>query len=271
MTVQTRFHNFQQLGAPKAVSDFAVQGFASPNLARIYKFLKETYGGQNLGYYPNPRNIRDGSSKSTHTWGALDWRYQDPGPGRDILLANIIPLLINNSLELGVQAIHDYYGDRIWRPPGTSGRDINGDGWKKQYGTGSQMGRSWALWIHVEVHPDAWFDDRDFITAIQGVTTPRPPPIIPPPLIIPPTGGKEIMLDISSRELVKGDRGPDVAFYQGILNRVAGNNLDTDGIYGDRTKTAIANWQKFFGLYVDGECGKHTQKSLIETSLATGK
>ena len=79
------------------------------------------------------------------------------------------------------------------------------------------------------------------------------------------------MLQISSRPLVVGSVGPDVQFFQGISNRVAGTELALDGRYGPATRTAIENWQRFFGLYVDGKCGEHTQTSMIQVSLAAGK
>lgn len=269
MTVQDKFWNWQQLGAPKAVNDFALTGIASPNLARIYKYAKETYGGQNLGYSPNPRSIREGTSRSTHTWGALDWRYQDPGPGRDLIFSEFVPILIDWSLELGIDAIHDYFGDRIWRPPGTSGRPENSDGWKDQNGAGAGMGELWATYIHVELHPTAWFDARPFEEVI-GVPLPPPPP--QPPIYIPPTTpGGQVVFDVNTRVMKQGDSGKDVQFFQSRLNTLAGQGLVLDGQFGAKTKVAVENWQRFFGLYVDGVLGPITQESIIQVSIAQGK
>ena len=75
----------------------------------------------------------------------------------------VLPFLIDNSLELGIQALHDYVGDRIWRPPGCSDRPTAPSpecGWRTQGGSGGQMGQTWATWIHVEVTPDRWIDTR---------------------------------------------------------------------------------------------------------------
>jgi hypothetical protein len=129
----------------------------SPNLLLLRDHLVDGFGGQDLGCHGN-RDVRDGGSISSHAYGAaFDWRYQNPGPGRTVLLYEIIPFLIANSAELGIQAIHDYAGCRIWRPPGTSGRPVIGDCWKKQRKSGN-MGAAWALWIHVETHPDNFGD-----------------------------------------------------------------------------------------------------------------
>jgi hypothetical protein len=142
----------------------------SPNLVLIRDHLTDLYGGQYLGCHGN-RDVRDGGSISSHAYGAaVDWRYQDPGPGRTVLLADIIPFLIANSAELGIQAIHDYAGCRIWRPPGTSWRRKKGTGWKRQRKKGN-MGATWALWIHVETHPDNFGDTTPIAERLRSAPT----------------------------------------------------------------------------------------------------
>lgn len=142
----------------------------SPNLLLIRDHLVTEHGGEYLGCHGN-RDVRDGGSISSHAYGAaFDWRYQNPGPGRTVLLAEIIPFLIAHSAELGIQAIHDYAGCRIWRPPGTSGRSANGDGWRKQRKKGN-MGAAWALWIHVETHPDNFGDTTPIVTRLTPTAT----------------------------------------------------------------------------------------------------
>ena len=127
------------------------------------RYLCDTWGGENLGCYAR-RPVVGGTSISSHGSGAAtDWRYQNPGPGRQVLLDAVLPWLIGWSLELGVQSIHDYVGDRIWRPPGCSGRPAAPSpecGWKTQHGSGGQMGQAWATWIHIECHPSRWGDTR---------------------------------------------------------------------------------------------------------------
>lgn len=270
MSVQTEFWNFQQLGAPQPVDDFAKAGFTSPNLLRIYKYCKEVYGGQLLGIRPNPRTIRNGAAPSTHTWGALDWRYENPGPGRQVILDELLPLLIEWSLELGVQAIHDYLGDRIWRPPFTSGRGSNG--WVKQNGRGSGMGELWAGYLHVEVHPDTWFDERDVRNVLLGA--PLQPPVVTIPPVPPVPGeevGEEIIVNFRSREMVKGMTGNDIKWLQERMNTVGGKQLVVDGQFGAKTEQAVKDWQLFFGMLDDGKAGPQTQQSIIEVSMQVGK
>ncbi|MEU8137623.1 peptidoglycan-binding domain-containing protein [Streptodolium elevatio] len=51
---------------------------------------------------------------------------------------------------------------------------------------------------------------------------------------------------------------------QWAYNSVAGQGLDPDGQYGPLTEQATRNWQRFFGLSVDGVIGKDTGQSIID-------
>jgi len=170
MTVIDRFFNWQRSGlnwdAPPYES-------CSPALMSLQTWLLNMHGGQSLGCHGD-RPIRAGTEPSSHAFGAaLDWRYENPGPGRRYALDVVLPFVLAHSDELGVQAIHDYAGDRIWRPPGHSGRLVGSDGWKAQNGAGGQMGESWALWFHFEIHPDDFDDAR----TVEIKTTFTPPTI----------------------------------------------------------------------------------------------
>jgi hypothetical protein len=105
----------------------------SPNLLALRDHLLATYGGQFLGCY-NPRPIRGGTAWSSHAFGAaIDWGYggRHKGPGRQVMLEQVLPWLIANAQLLGVQQIHDYGGNRYWqnyrgwimRPPGQGPND----------------------------------------------------------------------------------------------------------------------------------------------------
>lgn len=103
------------------------------------------------------------------------------------------------------------------------------------------------------------------------IFTPRPETPQPP---VPPTqpDTKEINVEFTSRVLREGSVGPDVKFYQRIMNDIAGQGLLQDGYYGPATTTAVMNWQRFFTtpqrpLAVDGVLGAATQRSMIEVSL----
>lgn len=56
-----------------------------------------------------------------------------------------------------------------------------------------------------------------------------------------------------------GDTGHSVKLIQKYLNK-HGAKLETDGIYGKKTKKAVKNWQKAAGITVDGLWGQECQK-----------
>jgi peptidoglycan hydrolase-like protein with peptidoglycan-binding domain len=59
-----------------------------------------------------------------------------------------------------------------------------------------------------------------------------------------------------------GDTGAGVRCVQFAYNVLAGRGLATDGIYGSATTTATRDWQRFFGLSVDGVVGPVTGESI---------
>lgn len=189
MTVQAEFTSYQT--NPKKPDPRK----CSPVCGSWWTYLRTHWGGQNLGCYVN-RPVVGGTLPSSHGSGAaLDWRYQNPGPGRSKMLAEVMPWLINNSRELGIQAIHDYSGKRIWRPPGCSGRPATPSpdcGWKPS--SGGQM-KSGNFWLHLEVHPSRWNDTRS-VSEMLG--TPKPKPPIPPP---PTKGFLMALTDAQQKEL----------------------------------------------------------------------
>ena len=74
-------------------------------------------------------------------------------------------------------------------------------------------------------------------------------------------------LDIAEPTLRKGDRGEEVALLQKNLNLAkcrdnAGNKLDKDGIFGQLTDQALRNFQREYGLVVDGIYGKKSAEKM---------
>jgi len=137
----------------------------SPNLIELYVFMNHNFGAQTLGCH-NQRDIRGGGSLSTHAYGAaLDVRF----PNRGILLA-VCAWLVNNSAELGVNAIHDYASQKMWTP----GQDDDVINWPH-----GNIGSVGGDWIHVEVTPGAFLDGRSVAAKLTGAPPPPPPP--PPP------------------------------------------------------------------------------------------
>jgi len=137
----------------------------SPNLTELYVFMNHTFGAVTLGCH-NQRDIRGGGSLSTHAYGAaLDVRF----PTREILVA-VCAWLVNNSEELGINAIHDYLSQRMWTP----GQSDDLNRWPH-----ANVGSVGGTWIHVEVRPGAFLDRRSVAAKLTGVAPPPPPP--PPP------------------------------------------------------------------------------------------
>ncbi len=124
---------------------------ASPNLVALKNYLIDRWGGQNVGLYQR-RPIRGGGSPSSHSFGAaLDWNYGSMD--RQKIESVVIPMLVANSAQLGIQAIHDYAGCRIWHS--VRANDAN-NGWRKQEPDKYGMGQSWSRWLHIETTKTMW-------------------------------------------------------------------------------------------------------------------
>jgi hypothetical protein len=146
------FYNWQHA----RTKDYVRFRKASPNLLAIADHLIKRWGGTNVGIL-NKRPIRGGSMPSSHTFGAaLDWRYGDGDNRREIAVHQVLPWLVDNSAHLGIQAIHDYVGCKVWR----SVRSVGARGWKAQPigSEGGAMGAGWAVWLHIETTRTMWND-----------------------------------------------------------------------------------------------------------------
>ena len=62
--------------------------------------------------------------------------------------------------------------------------------------------------------------------------------------------------------LRRGSTGEDVAYLQGRLNGIGFGPLVVDGIFGAFTEEAVKNFQKYYGLTVDGIVGIQTWAKL---------
>lgn len=249
MTVATQYSNYPVTDKQVIVID--KENKCSPNLIVLRNHLLAVHGGQSLGCYVE-RPIRGGTTRSIHWYGgALDWRYENPGPGREVLRTSILPWLIDNSMELGIQSIHDYVGARIWHA---------GRGWRSS--SSANMGDDWAQWIHVEVHPDNWYDARPIDEKLPAAPPPPPPVPTPTPTPQPPIGNYVVN---AVRSTVKaGDVGKMVWRAQFACQLVTGSPAVLDGTFGFSTAEAIFNLQRFFGLTVDGVVGPATW-AILET------
>lgn len=143
----------------------------------------------------------------------------------------------------------------------------------------------WDSWVRAGRPDLGYFQFRNEVPLPEPEPTPVPTPPDPNPIPVPeppmpdpnptpqpvpeppaPTP-QGITVQFTSRNLQQGDSGNDVKFYQGIMNRVAGQGLTEDGQFGAKTTQAVKNWQTFFGLTSDGVMGPNTQQSMIETAL----
>jgi hypothetical protein len=170
--IQTQFFNWSSSGLNYDAPPYEA---CSPNLTQLLTYLVTRWGGYTLGCH-HDRTIRDGTSISAHAYGAaLDWRYTPVGEGqkdinRAMIVQVILPWLIDHSAELHLDAIHDYYGSRIWR----AGRTPNiGDAhslwWKPNDGSG--MGDEWATYLHLETHRQGFTDDSPISGRVAIPTT----------------------------------------------------------------------------------------------------
>jgi len=226
------------------------------------------------------RPIIGGRSASTHAFGASpDLRYENPGPGLFVADTEIIPWLIATSKETGLQAIHHYRRSLIWRPPGTSDRPVGSDGWKVQP-VGSQMGRTWALWLHLEFLDTILGDARSIEEKLVDAAPVTPPPPPSPPVIInpPPTPpalipGAVTVINVNVTTVRRGSTGGRVQKMQGLVNANFISPTDpiglltVDGNFGARTDERVRAIQSFFGMTVDGVVGPKTWEILINIPL----
>lgn len=247
MTVMTKFYDYQAAGTS---SPYYNKGEA-PAIQSLQDYILPRYGGQDLGSF-GIRNVRGGTSISTHASGAAwDWRYEGPGPGRPVLLNEIIPYLLNSSAELGIQAIHDYVGGRIWRSdrPGT----VNDQAWVPQTIRGD-MGASWAKWIHIEIHPDNWQDGRPVPEKLGLVGGP-----IEFPPFIPEWGLFSLYPYATNKSTIQiGAKGDLVKYLQGVLRHKLNYAIGIDGDFGATTKNFVIWFQNTNGLLGDGIVGPKT-------------
>lgn len=138
----------------------------SPNLNAIMTYFERTYPGtRSLGCH-NQRLISGSSIFSTHAWGAAE----------DILFPNrtvgyqAVDFLIRNYVALGINTIHDYVTQKMWKP---------GLGW-----VSASIGSVGGQWFHVEVTPAAFLDGRSVELRITGFNPGPPTQPLPPPGVV---------------------------------------------------------------------------------------
>lgn len=223
------YYNWRTSGRVAGVAPY---NRTSPNLLAVFAYMVAVWGCSWLGgYYYRP--IAGSSRLSVHAWGAAaDIRYapNTGAPGWAARRDEILSFLIGHHEALGIMAIHDYAGSRIWR---------RGRGWRAN--SGDNMGESWATYLHLETDAARWADARPVAGRI-GETDPTPDPT--------PTEA----LVRSLPTLRRGATGLHVKLLQACLN-VHGANLVEDGQFGPATDSVVRYVQGLEGLTVDGIVG----------------
>jgi len=214
-----------------------------PGLVRLYEYIEKTWpGGTLLGiHYDRP--IRGGTAPSLHAEGrALDWRYANPGPGRTVVDAEILPLLTRECEVLGIQGIGDYAvpsadGVDGWFWKRCRAPDGSGIGWRRMADSSTGWGQEWANWLHIEMDWDAAKDNRTIEERLGTSPTPQPPTPTPTPPV------QEAYL-IGMKTIRKGDSGDCCYALQDLLNRRIGAGLPCDGKFGQMTEDALKRYQQ---------------------------
>jgi hypothetical protein len=97
---------------------------------------------------------------------------------------------------------------------------------------------------------------------------PEQPPIdVPVPPERPPWVGDPLEVPLEQRPVLgNGDEGRDVEDLQYLLNLTElAPNLNDDGDFGNKTETAVMNYQATRGLAADGICGEETWAALYDS------
>lgn len=255
MTVATEFHNWSDHPS----EDAARLQDGSPALKRIRDHHLARWGGKSLSVASlfQPRPIGKDGPPSAHAGCAVDLRWADPGPGRQIVETEMLPFYIDNSLELHIQAIHDYVGCRVWRA-NRSG-DVHG-GWKEQP-LGSHegnMGNPKSQWLHLEINQSGWGDDRTVEAMLGGAVVP----------------GERLVTDLANGvfglfplnpekgTLRVGDEGDLVMYAKCVIFHKAGGAIERTARFDEPTRGRVVDVQRLFSLGESGEIDPPTWGAL---------
>lgn len=243
------FYNWQaglQPGAPYTRT--------SPNLTLLRAELGKRFGGTYLGGY-GVRTVRAGETWSSHAFGAaIDWRIEDAA-----IRGAAIAWLVEHHAALGVQAVHDYVGSRIWRAGRYPGQPASTWWRPQQPSTATGMGQPWARWLHVETDRSNWANDTPIVQRLGEQPAPPAPSFDPAaglwgrwPFVQPKPTLRQVDGPVSV------EHHDATRYLQGVLRRKAGQAIAVDGDFGPATDQAVRNLQQFFGLTVDGVVGPKT-------------
>jgi len=131
-------------------SQVAPYNSCSPNLVSLQDYYARRWGAVSLGCH-NERPVTGGSSLSSHAWGAAcDPKFPDRA-----ITVEAMDFTIAYSAELGINTIHDYIRQMMWKPGGV--------GW-----VSASIGSVGGQWIHVETTPAMFLDGRPVEDKLPG-------------------------------------------------------------------------------------------------------
>jgi len=239
----------------------------SPNVAAVCDELGKRFGGTSLGGY-GLRPIRGGEAWSTHSFGAAkDWRIPDHEDR-----AAAMAFLVEHYDTLGIQAIHDYYGCRIWHANRYPGQPAT-SWWRAQKKSATTgMGQTWAVYLHIETDRTNWHNSIPVANraGIAEVPDPTLPAFVPECGIwgLWPLDPKKPTIRQADGLTPIPDRTHEaVRYLQGVLVRKASQKLKIDGDPGPATMDAVGAFQRYVGLDDDEVVGPKTWAMIDKVAM----
>ena len=260
--------------SPKSLTDrnIAYPDEAPIGMQELRRYVRSRWNGADLGILAKPpRAVRDGDTPSLHNWGmAWDWRWQDPGPGRQVA-DEVIEFCLTNAEALGIQAVHDYEGTRYWKTyagwrPGTPNPSTG-------------MGQPWAQWLHIE---RTWHS-ANLATSIEALlgggsaAAPADTARVQVATSPPDSDGTQQTV-LPAGPLRRGSVGADVGRLQDFLRQFGFAEFSrSDGVFGPRTEAAVIKAQQALtekSLYtaeIDGIWGPKTHAAATQLLADLGQ
>ena len=256
MTIATEFHDWS--AQPSADAHRLNDG--SPALKRIRDHHLARWGGQSLSVPSlfQPRPIKGGTRPSAHAGYAVDIRWQDPGPGRHVVEAEIPRSTSTTATSCTSKRSTTTWDAGAWRAHRS--HDANG-GWKRQRpgSHDSNIGNPTSQWLHIEINRTGWHDDRP-VEAMLNIGNSAAPVAVSEVSLdgFPPTDLHNGLfglfpLNTAKAHIKRRDIGDLVLYAEAVIFHKAGGAIDMDSDFGEQTANRVSDVQRFFALPIHGE------------------